>query len=98
MVTGEKREEFRVTSKWIESRLIDSKTGEDKVYDLVEFVNGYGSWRLKSFEARKYRLWAHKPINCNLGIFKKKQYAIFRRFPTILLSIFGKIKMRRKGE
>ena len=42
MVTGEKREEFRVKSKWIESRLIDSKTGKDKFYDLVEFVNGYG--------------------------------------------------------
>ena len=48
MVTGEKREEFRVTSKWIESRLIDSKTGEDKVYDLVEFVNGYGRNRPRS--------------------------------------------------
>ena len=42
MVTGENREEFRVKSKWIESRLIDSKTGKDKFYDLVEFVNGYG--------------------------------------------------------
>ncbi len=45
MVTGEKKEEFRLQSKWIESRLIDSATGKDKQYDRVKFVNGYGKHR-----------------------------------------------------
>ena len=45
MVTGEKKEEFRLQSKWIESRLIDSVTGKDKQYDRVSFVNGYGKHR-----------------------------------------------------
>ena len=39
MHTGEKSTEYRKPSKWIESRLID------KEYDLVEFINGYGSGR-----------------------------------------------------
>ena len=42
MVSGEKKEEFREVTRWIESRLIDSATGEDKHYDRVKFVNGYG--------------------------------------------------------
>ena len=42
MITGEKKEEFRNKSRWIESRLVDSATGEDKQYDRVKFVNGYG--------------------------------------------------------
>ena len=43
MVTGEKKHEYRKPSKWIMSRLVDKKTGAFKRYDLVEFVNGYGS-------------------------------------------------------
>ena len=48
MVTGEKKEEFRVDEtgkKWIESRLIDSATGKDKTYERVKFDNGYGPHR-----------------------------------------------------
>ena len=45
MATGEKKVEFRTKSKWIESRLFDSKTGKDKEYDRVKFVNGYGKDR-----------------------------------------------------
>ena len=42
MVTGEKKEEFRKGGKWILSRLFD-KNMEAKEYDLIKFVNGYGS-------------------------------------------------------
>jgi hypothetical protein len=42
MHTGEKQTEFRKPSEWIESRLYD-KEGNEKEYDLVEFINGYGS-------------------------------------------------------
>ena len=42
MVTGEKKVEFRSMSAYIKARLVDSKTGKDKEYDLVEFINGYG--------------------------------------------------------
>lgn len=41
MVTGEKNMEYRLPSKWIESRLMD-KFGNPKKYDSVEFTNGYG--------------------------------------------------------
>ncbi len=46
MVTGEKTEEFRKPSKWIESRLFD-KNGHKKHYDLIVFTNGYGKQRPK---------------------------------------------------
>jgi hypothetical protein len=42
MITGEKKVEYRGKSNWMTSRLVDSKTNEDKVYDLVQFTNGYG--------------------------------------------------------
>lgn len=42
MVTGEKTKEYRKFSKWIKSRLFD-KRGNPKTYDLIKFVNGYGS-------------------------------------------------------
>jgi hypothetical protein len=43
MVTGEKKQEFRKPSKWIESRLLDKqKSFQPKEYDLVKFTNGYG--------------------------------------------------------
>jgi len=44
MVTGEKREEFRLQGDWIESRLF-SKDGSPREYDQIEYVNGYGSKR-----------------------------------------------------
>jgi hypothetical protein len=37
MLSGEKKQEFRKPSEWIKTRLI----GKD--YDLLKFVNGYGS-------------------------------------------------------
>ena len=42
MVTGEKQEEFRKNSDWIRSRLFD-KNGNEKEYDYIKFVNGYGA-------------------------------------------------------
>ena len=44
MVTGEKVIEYRRQSQWIRSRLFDKK-GEPRVYDKIEFVNGYGKDR-----------------------------------------------------
>jgi ASC-1-like (ASCH) protein len=41
MVTGEKKEEYRTLSKWINSRLLD-KDRRKKHYDYIEFTNGYG--------------------------------------------------------
>jgi hypothetical protein len=44
MVTGEKKEEFRKGSDWIVSRLFsDWGNGVQKEYDVIKFVNGYGS-------------------------------------------------------
>ena len=37
MLSGEKKQEFRKPSEWIRTRLV----GKD--YDLIKFVNGYGS-------------------------------------------------------
>ena len=42
MITGEKNREYRVSSHWIKSRLIDSKTGKDKPITHVKFTFGYG--------------------------------------------------------
>jgi signal peptidase I len=36
IASGEKKEEYRLPSNWIESRLVG------KAYDVVEFKNGYG--------------------------------------------------------
>jgi len=41
MITGEKTEEYRRVSQWIQSRLFD-KSGKQRHYEFVEFVNGYG--------------------------------------------------------
>ena len=49
MITGEKRIEYRVSSKWIKSRL------EDKDYELIKFVNGYGNDKPYFFS--KYEGW-----------------------------------------
>lgn len=40
MVTGEKNEEYRDPSAWIESRLFHGQA--ERGYDFVEFTNGYG--------------------------------------------------------
>lgn len=45
MVTGEKVYEYRKNSEWIKNRLIDYKTGKEKQYDVIKFVNGYGNHR-----------------------------------------------------
>ena len=44
MVTGEKTDEFRKFSKWIESRMFE-KNGHWKRYDFVHFTWGYGKDR-----------------------------------------------------
>ena len=49
MVTGEKSTEYREPSKWILSRLLN------KHYDLIKFVNGYGSD--KPYFIAKYKGW-----------------------------------------
>lgn len=41
MQLGYKDKEYRKPVQWIRSRLIDSKTGEQKKYDVVLFRNGY---------------------------------------------------------
>lgn len=43
MVSGEKKKEYREATTWLTSRLVDSKTGQDKPYDRVEFRNGYSA-------------------------------------------------------
>jgi hypothetical protein len=40
MVSGEKKKEYREVKPWMTSRLVDSKTGQDKPYDRIEFRNG----------------------------------------------------------
>ena len=40
MKTGEKVEEFRRISKWMDSRLYN-KDGTKRHYDLIQFSNGY---------------------------------------------------------
>jgi ASC-1-like (ASCH) protein len=43
MEAGLKNREYRINNpNWIKSRLIDSKTGKLKRYDVVVFKNGYG--------------------------------------------------------
>lgn len=49
MITGEKRIEYRGSSKWMLSRL------EDKDYELIKFVNGYGNDKPYFFS--KYEGW-----------------------------------------
>ena len=44
MMTGEKVIEYRRSSQWIKSRLFN-KQGKPRVYDTIEFVNGYGKDR-----------------------------------------------------
>lgn len=44
MVTGEKRNEYRLPSHWIKSRLFN-KDGTPKQYNFVEFTHGYGGHR-----------------------------------------------------
>ncbi len=44
MITGEKKSEYRNTSKWMKSRLYN-KDGTKRDYDLIKFTNGYGKQR-----------------------------------------------------
>jgi hypothetical protein len=44
MKTGEKLEEFRRISKWMQSRLYN-KDGTEKHYDKIQFIHGYGPTR-----------------------------------------------------
>lgn len=44
MKTGEKKNEFREPSKWIESRLFN-KDGTKRYYDFIEFSHGYAKKR-----------------------------------------------------
>lgn len=63
MVTGEKKQEFRKPSKWIESRLILDKTKvySPKEYDLVKFTNGYG--KNCPYFIVEYKMWhRHSPF------------------------------------
>jgi hypothetical protein len=55
MITGEKRIEYRASSKWIISRL------EGKNYDLIKFVNGYGNDKPYFFS--KYEGWEIEMID-----------------------------------
>jgi hypothetical protein len=83
MVTGEKKEEFRLQTKWIESRLVNSATGEDKQYNRVKFVNGYGKHRPSftvSFKGYKLEVnGVHKKYSNGLEVDSrgKPTYIIF---------------------
>ena len=84
MVTGEKKEEFRPKSAWIESRLINSATGEDKQYSRVKFTNGYGPTK-PSFTVsfKGYKLEAN-------GVYRKYSNGLevdTRGKPTYVISL-----------
>ena len=61
MITGEKTQEFRKCSTWIESRLYDKK-GNPRTYDYIQFTNGYGKER-PSFTAKYCGFSKEKTIN-----------------------------------
>jgi len=63
MSMGLKDREYRINKKsnWIKSRLINSKTGLDKDYDFVLFVNGYG--KFKPFFIAKYKGYEISKMN-----------------------------------
>ena len=67
MISGEKREEFRMDSKWIQSRLFD-KFGNQKSYDYVKFVNGYGV-------DKPYFICEFKGVEKVEGSFEKRVYS-----------------------
>ena len=75
MISGEKTTEFRKPSDWIKQRLVD------KEYELVRFVNGYGSD--KPFFVAKYLGYkvAKKdeeiPFKKETVVIKKGDYKIF---------------------
>ena len=58
MVTGEKSTEYRVPSKWILSRL------QGKDYDLIKFVNGYGSD--KPYFIARFKGWDFESNDCTV--------------------------------
>lgn len=92
MITGEKNEEFRKPSKWIESRLID-KNGQPKKYDNVKFVNGYGTDKphfcadYKGFEKSKSNQTIKYSngliVNVEKGDYKIKIGSVFYRSPNL---------------
>jgi hypothetical protein len=52
MIEGHKKQEFRDSSKWIETRLFHPD-GRRKQYDYIKFTNGYGSkhaWFITEFK------------------------------------------------
>jgi hypothetical protein len=63
MYLGLKDREYRVNrkSKWMKSRLINSKTGIDKPYDFVLFKKGYG--KFKPYFLVKYRGYEVSKMN-----------------------------------
>ena len=94
MVTGEKKEEFRLKTAWMGARLIDGKTREDRKYDLVEFVNGYGKHRPSFTTSFKgYQLKEN-------GVFKKYSNGLVvdtRGKPTYVIKLGGDIKSKNLG-
>jgi signal peptidase I len=72
IASGEKRQEYRVPSNWILSRLIG------KQYDAVEFSNGYGKHVPKSLV--KYLGWHRNQGDANpkWGAIPGQRYIIIR--------------------
>ena len=74
MQTGEKLEEYRKKSKWIESRLIDKK------YDYVEFYNGYRKDRpsfIMQYNGYELRPNIHKKYSNGLKVdYNEEVYVI----------------------
>jgi len=61
MQLGLKDREYREPSKWIRSRLIDSKTKQPKHFDVVLFRNGYEND--KPYFAAKYLGFEYSQMN-----------------------------------
>ena len=77
MVTGEKKEEFREVSSWMESRLFDSKRGGKEAnavreYDEVLFVNGRSKDKHPWFSAefRGFEKRTDANITYSTGVFR----------------------------
>lgn len=82
MVTGEKNEEYRPISAWIESRLYETNLLNqrvERIYDFVEFTNGYGNDKprfIAKFLGVDLRPWVYIRYSNGLLVNTKKVYAI----------------------
>lgn len=86
---GLKHNEYRKPCKWITSRLIDTKTGNKKEYDIVLLTHGYGndkpfiSFTYYGFQVSKknYTVKYENGLNVNVnkGFYNIKLGAIYKQ-------------------